>query len=295
MAPSLAPTQPPTNAPSGAPTQPPSAAPSLSPTLAPSDAPTAAPTDIGKSYQLELFMYYNMDEELHNVIPSVFNEKLAYAVILGIKYGAYNQNKEEYKFLYASYICASFTVTSYDKNSPSWESMFDCDEAKDYAAEFNAGDNPDYQPETKNADYLSIIKVILTGDDEEDAADRIDALRDLLNKNATKTNVTAINGTATRRRLSVEGFDGFKQWTEGCMETGINIDSNMMMQELVDINEKAGLSEGSDDYETCEGYLGLDLDYFESFVCCAIYIIYYFLSNELNSINIIIMLCLSNI
>ena len=81
-------------------------------------------------------MYYDMQQELKDVIPTVFNEKIAFATELAIKHVAYKNNWLRYKFVYSTYTCAAFTVYSFDGNvkiiadDPSSD-LFVCDEYKD--------------------------------------------------------------------------------------------------------------------------------------------------------------------
>ena len=252
-APTLAPSQIPTAAPSFSPTIAPSQAPSLapslaptmSPTVAPSQSPTTAPTIVGSSTQTELFMYYNMEKELKDVILTVFNEKIAFATELAIKHAAYNNSFEKYKFIYQTYTCAAFTIYSFDGNvfaADPYSELINCDIYKSALSNGQSSDNR-YDPATKSADYLSILKVVLTGDDDDDSENKAKELEQLLDFNGTNATTTA-----TQRRLQTANnetepvdFKIFKSVIDECM--------------------KGDYGEPKD--QTCSGFLGLNLEKFQ--------------------------------
>ena len=212
--------------------------------------------------QAELFLYYNMTEGLQNIILSEFNRKLSYSVGLGIKYGIYGGDYEEYKFFYAAYVCASFSVISYDANSELWQDgIFDCQKPNDHVDEMSKqgqSRSPKYIASTKGAEYLAVIKMVLTGDNVNASALTVSELSNYLNGfNDTED----LNTTSTQRRLEDEKEKPLTQlqqlfvdYTENCMET-----DNELQDELMDINNEAQRKEGEDGYLTCTDFVGLDL------------------------------------
>lgn len=178
---------------------------------------------------------------MSDVILSLFNEKLALAARLAVRYGPYQNDEEQYRFIYASYCCASFTVTTFDEKADYWESdIFDCDDFEDITDPQSEVEAQAWDPSSKGegADYLAIVKVVLTGDNEEDGAKKVDKLTAMLNRNETNTTMGA-----DRRRL-IEFADEFMNYTEICM--------------------KGDVEGYDDDFYNCSTYLGLNLPDFAS-------------------------------
>ena len=108
-----------------------------------------------------------------------------------------------------------------------------------------------FNPSLKGADYLGIVKVVLTGDDEADSEGKVDELTVLLDANGTSatpepSQSPSTDPTATRRRLQVAEGRDFKYYAQQCMY--------------------GGQDEEDGDFEECGGFLGLDLPNFESLV-----------------------------
>ena len=124
------------------------------------------------------------------------NRKLSYAVHLAIKYSSYNNSYQEYKFLHDEYICASFNIIS--PETEDWEWYHDCKKPHNYQEEMNLPDNDAnkkrYKPELKRAQYLAIIKIVLTGDNRTWSDFKVDELTEALQKDPediqTTTNLT---------------------------------------------------------------------------------------------------------
>lgn len=66
-----------------------SLAPSVAPSPAPSAAPSEAPTLVDTASDLRLFVYYKMVEDKSEIWLAEFNRKLAFALRVAIRYGAY--------------------------------------------------------------------------------------------------------------------------------------------------------------------------------------------------------------
>ena len=183
----------------------------------------------GTEEQFELYIYYDLDLDMSDIILSLFNEKLALATRLAIQYGPYRNDEEQYRFIHASYCCVSFTVISFDDSADGWEEqIFDCQDFQDVDPQ----NHEEWDPTTKGvdgADYLAIVKVVLSGNDEEDSGSRATELTDILaNPNMTDVDVAT-----------------FIDYTERCMQGDTD-------------------KEGAD-FDNCKGYyLGLDVESFES-------------------------------
>ena len=178
-----------------------------------------------------------MTEGLHNIILTVFNEKIAFATELAIRYGPYSNEHEQYKFIYDTYTCAAFTISSFDERvfqaDQEYES-YDCDEHKSQLKGSQISD-PRYKPESKGAQYLSILKVILTGNDEQTSQEKVTQLTKSLNFTKENNQNSTENGQNSRRLVD---FHTFKDVLERCMQ-----------------------GDESEDPK-CGQFLGLNLDYF---------------------------------
>eukprot|EP00485_Elphidium_margaritaceum_P016189 CAMPEP_0202732606 /NCGR_PEP_ID=MMETSP1385-20130828/187748_1 /ASSEMBLY_ACC=CAM_ASM_000861 /TAXON_ID=933848 /ORGANISM="Elphidium margaritaceum" /LENGTH=929 /DNA_ID=CAMNT_0049398929 /DNA_START=243 /DNA_END=3032 /DNA_ORIENTATION=+ len=228
-----------------------------------------------------------MSEQFTNIILSEFNRKLAYAVDLGVQYAIYNNSYEQYKFLYGEYVCVSFTLVSYDVKDRDWDTRYDCESPVNYAEELGKPDNQKidvYKPITKEAQYLAVIEVVLTGDDKNDSRAKVDELSEALN-GASITNETAISGD------SDDGDDNGGETASGCkMMVNTNAEEDedeadndgqrrrrrflsIMQESFTQIVEYCMMTSDalSDELSTypladtsldCSGYIGLDLDEF---------------------------------
>ena len=179
-----------------------------------------------------------MEESLADIIVLEFNSKLSYAVLLALKYGIYGNVEPRYKFMVAAYVCVSFTVTSFDTTSADWMDMFDCTEPTDYAAEMSLRDLDDrYDPTTKGADYLAVIKIVFSGDNSTDIQQRIDDVQTLLDDDP-------LNDTASVVDTESDPGTLFRRYVEQCMTTNASFEAMLPK------------------YESCDGFLGLNLPSF---------------------------------
>ena len=119
-------------------------------------------------------MHYNvsvLDDD--SSFQSVFGRKLAFMTKRAIVRGSYQNASEAHDSVFASYACVAFNEETKEKWS---DDMFDCADLEDVI--------PDST--TKHAPYLGIVKVILSGNDREDAANTADEMtRFLLTTDAT--------------------------------------------------------------------------------------------------------------
>ena len=178
-----------------------------------------------------------MSEGISDIVLPVFNDKIAYATRIGIKYGAYLANKELYKFIQDAYTCVAFNIFSFDGQNEN--EMFDCDEIEDDIKK-SENEAPEYYPKFNSAQYLAIVKIIMTGNDDLDSAKKVANLTALLQPKPVESDDSDQNSEEieTRRLFSKDPVNDFMKFTEQCMNEELDDESL-----------------GSD--ETCKGYLGL--------------------------------------
>ena len=131
----------------------------------------------GQNNQVSIWMHYSVSIGDSRSLLALFRQKLAFMTKRAIIYGAYQNVSEAHRFVFASYTCACFNEISFDKNDQNWNrDLFDCSDLVDIT-----NDRQSY------AQYLGVVKVILSGNDREDAAERADAMtRLLLSRDGTK-------------------------------------------------------------------------------------------------------------
>ena len=208
---------------------------------------------------MELFLYYNLPSvDKSEIILSVFNEKLSFATEVAIRHGVFNDDENQYKFVFRTYTCVCFTVSSFDKNAEDWDSdLFDCAESADALQQSTRP--KEYEPVTQGAQYLGLVKVVFSGNDLEDSAEKVTALSSLLQP---ATNASGTNSTATRRLLSEDSSD-----EETALPTAIAAFIDFCEQCM---NSEPGFLEHIE--AGCDDFLGLDLDDFKSMWLRSLYV-----------------------
>ena len=184
---------------------------------------------------MQLLIYYTMGEDKSEISLAEFNRKLSFATAMGIRFGAYDDEREKYRFVHGNYTCVAFTVSSFKLNQDdaNWDkARFSCDA--------EVAELEEYDPVARGAQYLAIVKVMMAGDDAADSQRKVTQLTNMLNSSVVDANLSL---TASARRLSEARTDAFIGYCERCMNS-----------EPIDPDVDA----------ECNSFLGLDLDDFKS-------------------------------
>ena len=161
-----------------------------------------------------------MTRSLNNIYLAEFNRKLRMATFLGINNGTYNNQLNQTKFIHTTYTCASFSISTFDSKDDEWDNeRFKCENSKDgkYADQLRKSDeNKDdkYNAIVQRAQYLAIVKVILTGDDLTVSKNKSESLTKWFEENEAITNQSnsfiryAENCMNSEPRGTCEGYIG---------------------------------------------------------------------------------------
>ena len=160
----------------------------------------------------------------------------------------------------------SFTAPSFDEGADYWDSLFDC---SDFAEIMNvdaedAASNK-FDPAARGAEYLAVVKVMLTGDDHLQSEQKVEELFSIFHgPNVTNTETT-------------ENTDDAENTETSGTQTNVDVDTNLRRRRLVDTDSVAAqrafseyakqCMQGIDTQESrCGEFLGLNLVEFDSLV-----------------------------